>query len=150
MRYVTILCTILLSLGSSATAQQVRGKVADVSTGQSLPGTLLVLVDADSLIRATTLSDSAGAFILHAPAGDTLRLHVQHVGYAPQSSVPIVLGHADTLQLQIGMRAQSIAVEGITVTATVNRNLERFLRNERARFGHFLGPEEITRLGRVP
>jgi hypothetical protein len=148
--FIGWMVTASLWIPASAAAQEIRGVVRDVATQQPLPGTLVIILDADSVIRATMLSDSVGAFRLSAPAGDTLRLFAQHLGYVPQRSVPILLDRVDALEIVIGLRPDPITLEGVTVTAPVNQNLERFLRNQRRGFGHYLAPEEVAEMGRLP
>jgi Na+(H+)/acetate symporter ActP len=89
---LTTLPLFLLLNAGAASAQEVRGTVSDVTEGEPLAGALLALVDGDSLVRATAISDDAGTFLLRPPAGDSLRLRVQRIGYAALESVPISLG----------------------------------------------------------
>ena len=143
MRRALLLVSLLLALPPTAAAQQVRGIVGDVTSENRLSGTVVVAVDGARAVRATTRTDSLGRFELSVPAGDTLHLEVTHFGYAPQRAGPLLLGAADTVQLLVGLRPQPLQLEEVAVRGGMNRNLERFLRNERKGFGSFLGPEEI-------
>lgn len=146
MRLAPLLVSLLLLLPAHAVAQQVRGVVGDVASRERLSGTLVVAVDRARGVRATTLTDSLGSFHLSVPAGDTLHLEVQHFGYAPQRTGPLALGPADTVELTVGLRPQPLRLEEVAVRGGMNRNLERFLRNQRRGFGSFLSPEEILRI----
>ena len=137
---------LLLLAAPDAGAQQLRGEVSDVTTGEGLEGTLVLLLDADSAVRATAIAGEGGAFVVRAPLGKPVHLRVQRLGYGTQRSVPLLFEPGDSLRVQIGMRPEPVSVEGVTVTAIVNRDLERFLRDERMGFGKYLGPEEIARI----
>ena len=128
-----------------AAAQQLHGMVRDAATGQPLDRAVLVLLAGDSLMRAATLSDGSGAFVLQAPAGDTVLLRVQHIGYATHRSDPLVVQRTERLEVAVSLQPEAVAIEGVVVTAPTNRDLQRFLRNQQLGFGQYLGPEQLAR-----
>jgi hypothetical protein len=134
-----------------AAGQEVRGTVQALEDGAPLAGALLTLLDPEGQIRATTISDSTGGFVLRAPVGDSVTLQVQHFGFAAIESVPVALADGELLRLEIRMRPSPVALEGVTVTGKVRlpRPLERFLRRKAMGFGRTLGPEELSRLPRT-
>lgn len=150
---VPAIAAALVTLGalalSPASGQQVRGTITDGSAGSPLAGALVALFDADSVVRATTLSDAGGGFILRAPLGDSLRLRVQRIGYAGLESVPILLAPGDSLSLEIHMRPQPVAIEGVTATgeSTLRPELERFLRRREKGFGRTFMRDDIVAMG---
>src|SRR5688500_13909930 len=125
----------LLLCAAPARAQQIRGDVRDVATGEPIEGAILTAVGPDSVVRAAGLSEPNGSFRLSVPPIPGLQLRAQHVGYATQRSAPITLARGDTLRVAVGMRAEAVAVEGVTVRAVANNNLRHFLRRQDTGFG---------------
>ena len=130
-----------------AAAQQIGGRVLDVTSDEPIEGALLTFVGLDSTMLAAAVSDSTGQFLIHVPAGSSGRLRAQGLGYATTVSVPLAFGESDDLRLEIRLRPRPIPVEGVTAVAArdLNRNLRGFLRRRRNGFGRYLGPAEITR-----
>jgi hypothetical protein len=149
---MTRFCTLFLAgislLASAASAQQIRGEIRDVTSEALLPGAVVMLLDAEGVLRETVLSDAVGAFSLQVAETDSMRLRVQRYGFATLESVTIRLSTDDSLRLEIRMRPEAIPVEGVTATARLNRsrNLEGFLIRQRMGYGKYLGPGEIARL----
>ena len=139
-----ILPFILLLCAAPGAAQHIRGDVHDVATGAPIEGAVLTAIGPDSVVRAAGLSEPNGTFRLNVPPIDGLQLRAQHVGYAMQWSAPISLARGDTLRVAVGMRAEAVALDGVTVRAVVNPNLRRFLRRQDTGFGTYAGPEQIA------
>ena len=147
MRSILLLLLAVLSLGArGALAQQVRGVVRDAASGRPLERAVLVLLAGDSVMRAATLSDDAGAFVLNAPAGDSLVLRAQQIGYGTHRSDPFVVQRDELVEVSVALKQEAVAIEGVTVRAPLNKDLHRFLRNQQLGFGRYLGPEDIARL----
>jgi hypothetical protein len=140
----TILSLVLLLLSAEASAQRIRGVVRDAATGEPIEGAVLTAIGPDSVVRGAGLSEPDGSFRLDLPTLAGLQLRAQHPGYATQRSMLITLGRGDTLRLEVGMRAEAVALEGVTVRAVANQNLRRFLRRKSTGFGSYMGPEQIA------
>lgn len=147
-RSCTLMLAGLLLLPAPATAQHIRGQVRDVSGDAALSGAVIMLLDADGMLRETVLSDTAGGFAFRIPETDSMRLRVQRYGYRTLESVTLRLTPSDSLRLEIHMQPTAIPLAGVTATARLNRsrNLEGFLTRQRLGYGRFLGPGEIARL----
>ena len=146
MRRFLLLLAVLLSGAQSAVAQQVRGVIRDARTGDPLDRAVLVLLTGDSVMRAAALSDGSGAFVLNAPVGDSVILRAQQLGYGTHRSEPLVVAPSEVVEVAIALRQEAVAIEGVTVTAPMNRDLQRFLRNKQLGYGRFLGPEDLAQL----
>ena len=141
----SILALLLLVNPLAAAGQEIRGTVSLV--GEPVAGALLALVDGDSAIRATTVSDPAGAFRLRGPVGTTVKLRVERLGLSTIESVPVSMQNGDTLHLEIRMRPAPLALEGVEVTGTMQSELRRFLDRRANGFGRTFIREEIAALG---
>jgi hypothetical protein len=142
---VPLLAAIFLG-AAPLSAQQVRGVVRDAATGQPLDRAVVVLLAGDSMMHAATLSDGNGAFVLRAPVGDSVVLRAQQLGYRTHRSDPMVVQRDAMVEVSVSLRQEAVAIEGLTVTAPLNKDLHRFLRNRELGYGKFLTPEDIARL----
>ena len=146
MRRFLLLLALLSHGARGAAAQQVRGVVRDAATGRPLDRAVLVLLAGDSLMRAAGLSDDGGNFTLNAPAGDSVVLRAQQIGYGTHRSEPFVVQRAELVEVSVALRQEAVAIEGVTVRAPLSKDLHRFLRNQTLGFGKYLGPDDIARL----
>jgi hypothetical protein len=144
-RSVPLLFALSL-LASSATAQQIRGVVVDATSGRPVERAVLVVLDADSAVRASAFSALDGSFVLNAPPGRNVRVQVRRLGFEPHRSAPLLLARNESLEWRIELQAQPLALEGVTATAPAHQNLERFMRNQETAFGRYIGPDEISRI----
>lgn len=149
MRAVIALGLMLCCLGvDAAVAQTIRGTVREVGSAAAIPGAVVLAVDEDSVLLAMSVTDSSGTFRLQLPSPDTLRLRAEALGYAEETSVLLGFSAPDSLIIEIRLRRDPIRLDGITARTRrrLDRNLEHFLRRERAGFGAYLSPAEIADL----
>lgn len=128
------LSALLLTSAGSLAAQEIRGTVREAGSEQTLSGAVLTVTALDGAV-ATTITDSAGGFVLPVPPGDSLRLRVERVDYAVLESVPVALGPGEPLELEIHLRRRPIDVGEVRAVA----------RRQRSGFGWYLGEKELTR-----
>lgn len=81
MRFPFLLLTSLLAVTGTLEAQFVRGTVRHETTGVPLGGTFVVLLDADSLEVARTITDPLGQFALAPPRAGRYRLRTERIGF---------------------------------------------------------------------
>jgi hypothetical protein len=141
-----LLLLVLLLCASAAPAQQIRGVVVDSASGRPVERALLVMLDADSAVRASTFTANDGSFVLNAPPGRNVEVEVRRIGFETHRSGALVLGRNESVDWRLELKARALALEGVTGTAATHQNLERFLRNQETGFGHYLSPDEIARL----
>lgn len=129
-----------------AAAQRIEGVVRETGTTRGVAFARITLQAADSSTLGMALTDSTGRFTVGVAVRDTVLLLVESLGFAPVRSVPIVVGAADTLRLEIGLRPDPLQLPALQAEV-VNANLSGFLRRRATRrFGEFLDWEEIRRL----
>ena len=90
-----LLLGILLLLPAVVRAQSIRGEVVEQGTAAPVMGAFVRLLDAGGVQRAAALSDSAGRFLVRAPAPGAYRLQARMgsipdpVRERPEIKVPI-------------------------------------------------------------
>lgn len=98
-KYFSLLCILLLSLGSTHAQQMISGVVSDAGNGDPLIGANVLVKDSD----VGTITDIDGSFTLNVPAGAEA-LMISYTGYADQmvsltgqSSYAIALAQGELL-----------------------------------------------------
>ncbi len=150
LQSTALLCTLAIS--STAGAQTFRGVVLDDSTKRPLESAMLTLLDSKGVDmgRAAVRSDSAGRFVLHAPAPGKYSLRVARIGYAPLKSVTVSFqgGEAVTMNLAMSAVLQRLGTVVVTDRRRLNGNellsdLGFELRRSKGN-GHFLDTLDLA------
>jgi hypothetical protein len=140
-----LLCCLLVG---TAAAQRVAGTVVDGGSGYPIEATAIQVMDSSGIVAIGT-TDLRGEFSIEVPAGDSLYVVTQRLGYAPLRSTRFVIEEGKTLTLSIHLRPVAVALGALTVTGRrswQSRNRDEFdRRREMAVFGRFLGPAELAR-----
>ncbi len=86
----------------AADAQSLRGRIVDAG-GVPVPGAVVELLDSASVVRARTLSDAAGGYVVTAAAAGVYRVQTRRIGFRPVLSDPIALatGAAATREIAV-------------------------------------------------
>jgi hypothetical protein len=146
MRYVRALSLVLIFFCGRATAQTVRGVVVEDSTRTPIHGATVELVAANLTKVATTLTDTAGAFVLRANAPGKYTLQLAHPSYASNGSDTIALGSGEVLMVQLRMGRQAIKLAPVVVTSRGNARVGGFYdRLQRGGFGTYITRADIDK-----
>lgn len=150
----TVLGASLLFTGVAAplSAQSVVGTVVERGSRQPVPQAAVVIMNADSSVRQTVFTDSAGRFSTVTEPGD-FRLRVVRLGYAMVSSQTLPLTPSDTADFFIELPPRPVDLAGVNALLeddwfdALHRRLDPngFHQRRHAGGGFFLGPEEIDR-----
>lgn len=132
---LAVLPVFLLAGATPLVAQEIRGTVMEAGSDRALPGAVLTVTALDDAVVATVITDSTGRFVLPVPAGDSVRLRVERMDYAPLESVPVALGPGEPLELEIRLRSRPVDVGEVKAVA----------RRQRSGFGWYLDQEELLR-----
>lgn len=118
--YGGILALTVLSLASSAAplaGQTATGRVTIAGTGQPARGAWMALLDSLDAQRHAILTDTAGRFLLRAPAFGSYRVRAQLIGHADAISGTITLGPGAIVTLDLSLEERALPLEAITVEA---------------------------------
>lgn len=105
---------LLSSLPRPAAAQVVRGELVERGSGRPIRGALVVLLDSAGEKRATSLTDSAGAYVLHALRPGTFTVRAERVGFRSVTSAPLALGVDEERTHRLESDAAAVSLAGIT------------------------------------
>ena len=103
---------------SPAGAQTVRGTLVEAGTNRPIPGAFVILEDPTGQVVSTTLTGSAGTWLLRAPIAGTYRLRADRIGYASVLSDSLVLRRGESTSHRLSVAVSPIgltelAVEGV-------------------------------------
>ena len=133
-------------------AQSITGTVVEEATGQPLPGTSILLVDARGAVRSETIADDSGAFHIEVPGYGEYVIRGTLIGYAAMQSEPLLIGSGDDLVVEVRMAIEAVALEPLVVRSRgsgMGIQLDEFYarmdRGRRSGFGHFVSRDDVER-----
>lgn len=140
------LVALLLCAGTAvAQTGTVAGVVVDAETGETLPGTNVVV---DGTQTGTT-TDMDGAFELEVEAG-TYDLRITFVGYQATTVTGLAVSEGSTERVEVALAAETAELDEVIVTAEAARNSEAGLLRQRQKAGAVsdaISAEAISRSG---
>lgn len=146
-----LLPALLLVLAAAPLAsQQVRGRVLD-DGGQSVGAATVVLQDPGGRRVAATRTDDGGRFELRVPREGLYRLRAERIGYGEVTSEPVQVGGRLSVDLELRLSVQAVALAPLLITAQQERarlpRLERvgFYRRQEQGMGEFFERGDIDR-----
>lgn len=123
--------TALLLLASTAPAargQAVEGSVVSRDDGVPMDGARVLLLSADGEVADSTLTDSAGGFLVAAASPGTYYVHVQRAGYASYTSPPLPLEPGQVRAYRMELPLVSVrAIEQIQQVLGAERRFDQGL-----------------------
>ncbi len=113
-----LLRPLLLALGvlvpATLSAQTISGRVTRSTDGAAILGVVVLLLDATDVVRARSLSDTTGSFVVRAPAPGSYRLRTLRIGFTATTGAPFPLRADTTMRLvldQIPVRLPAVTAE---------------------------------------
>jgi hypothetical protein len=113
--FLALLAGLAAPLAASAQGSAggvVRGVVRSESTGESLAGAVVEVVNADGSRRA--LADSTGSYLLREVSAGRRLLRARHLGYAPLEMEVVVPGGRE-VRLDVTLRPAPVALPAVRV-----------------------------------
>jgi len=103
-------------VGADVSAQELRGRVVDAESDGPVTGAMVIALGAAGRIRARTLTDDRGDFVLTVPPASPVESYqVVRIGYASQDFPGDALGAGEARVLRIA--SSPVELEGIGVVA---------------------------------
>lgn len=124
--------TLLFVLGaaaSSASAQQVQGRVYDAENGAPVGLAGIFVLDRDRDVVARSIADVEGRFLVEAPGGGEYILVVQRLGYFENETPLLALEVAGQYGVDFELRPEPIRLDPLEVSVA-NDRLEDYLTRE--------------------
>jgi hypothetical protein len=132
--------------------QIVRGKVLDAATGAGVPAAAVrALGEGRDVGHARTAADGTFSFQLRVPG--TVRIEAQRTGYRTTLTGDLPVGVRETVDVEVKLSAQAIAIEPLRVTARAepprrpSLELNGFYGRERQGVGRYLRREDFENRG---
>jgi hypothetical protein len=112
---VTMGLLCLLGEVSPAAAQTVRGTLVEAGTDRPIPGAFVILEDSTGQAISTTLTGSAGTWLLRAPIAGTYWLRADRIGYASVVSDSVVLRRGESASYRLAVDVAPIGLAELAV-----------------------------------
>lgn len=112
-----VLTAAFTGIASAQPTQTIRGKVSDADTRITLPGAMIRVMQADSVITGG-VTDGDGLFrIEHVPVG-RYTIDVSYTGYKPSSIADVIVTSAKEIVLEIELAEAPQAIGEVVITST--------------------------------
>jgi hypothetical protein len=102
-------------LPALANAQTIRGSVVDRADSASVPGVVVLLIDAGGGVAARALTNERGEFRLPAGSPGAYRLRTLRIGFRPVTSEPVMLAAGQELTQQILVAGLPFSLDTVRV-----------------------------------
>lgn len=142
-------CAGLVLAGASASAAQtVTGEVVTAADHTGIESADVALLTPDSIRAAASVTSASGRFALAAPGPGEYLIRVVRLGFGDVTIGPVSLTEAQTIQVQIRLEAEAIALEPMTVVASIRGIQQRDLweyHQRLARYERYIGTNIFPR-----
>ncbi len=115
IRHAWVALALTLSAAAPLAAQAVRGRLVEAQSRAPVEGAMVWLLDADGARLGGALTDSAGWFIVRAPAAGRYRLRAERIGFATTTSPEVAFVAGETLAYELVASAEPIRLDAIEV-----------------------------------
>ncbi|MFQ5652306.1 MAG: TonB-dependent receptor domain-containing protein [bacterium] len=106
----------LVSTSGYAQTSRLRGRVADVQSGETLPGANVVVTSGS--VRTGAATSSTGEFELADLPADTYTITISFIGYMPDTLSNVTLAAGETRSLTIALQPTSLQSDPVVVSAS--------------------------------
>jgi hypothetical protein len=139
-----------LGSASEVQGQTIRGRVLDTESGEPVALAYVGLLAPGRELVVATLADVDGDFSVRAPEDGSYFLYVARTGYQTLLDGLFELGDDGLFELEVGVRPAPLPIAPVAVDVpSTGRDLGAvgFYERRDLGLGHFLGREEIERVG---
>lgn len=110
----TILTLVFALTATSATSQEVRGRVTDASSDAPVEGAVVQLLDLEERSVAGTLTDADGRYQLRIGQPGRYWLRVERMGFASRTSEMVELHSGESMEKSFEVSEEPVRLVGIT------------------------------------
>lgn len=108
-----VLCVFVLPC--AAAAQLFSGAALSESTGEPIPGALVMILNERGEVQRATLTDSLGRFQVAASHEGTYYLQAERLGFQTVTAGPLQLSENQPISVSLRLPFEPIALEGVQV-----------------------------------
>ncbi|MGH7504372.1 MAG: carboxypeptidase regulatory-like domain-containing protein [Longimicrobiales bacterium] len=152
MRGAVPALALTFAVAGPIAAQQIRGRVVEVATGEPIADAALSASDRDGHERIHFVSDSAGRFVLPLPFAGQYTLRVEHIAYDLLETEPFEVAPGELLEVEVRLAVGVIPLDPLIITSRESQPLgrlsefyDRLERGGKTGEGHFFGREDLER-----
>jgi len=158
MRYLIFRCAsaasiallVVASIASSASAQTVRGRVIDRTTGNPIPAASMLLLDEAGMVQRMAITDPTGSYSIEVPEPGNYSFRVDAPGYATHNEPQFAVLAGRILELEVRVWGLT-ELDPVTVTAESTTfapgPLEGFYERMENGRGSFVTKQQIEEMG---
>ncbi len=106
---------LLLLVARPVAGQTIRGALVEEGTDRPISGAFVVLQDSAGLAVSTTLTGSAGTWLLRAPGAGTYRLRTDRIGYASSTSETLTVAADETIMHRLVVAVAPVGLSELAV-----------------------------------
>lgn len=111
--FLTVLAIVACPL--VGTAQTIRGTLVQRGSDIPIPGAFVILEDSAGVSISTTLTSSAGTWLLNVPGAGTYRLRADRIGYTSTLSEMLLLAEGESASYRLEADVQPVELAGLDV-----------------------------------
>ena len=111
----------LLGVSVPTGAQTVRGTLVEEGTDLPIAGAFVILEDSTGQALTSTLTGSAGTWLLRAPTAGTFRLRADRIGYASYLSDSLVLQAGQSVSYRLAAAVAPVGLRELVVEGAGSR-----------------------------
>ena len=115
-----LICSILIGTSISVSAQTIKGKVLDASTGEPLVGAIIKLENS----KTKTLSRLDGSFSFAKLSGNSFVVLVKFEGYEDTVKQTVTFNGNETKTITFNLKPSSTELTSITLSSDLSKNGE--------------------------
>jgi hypothetical protein len=140
-----LLSILLLASAARLSAQSVRGRVLDDSTGTPVSNVRISALGAGDELLAMATSDGRGHFAFRLEPRSNFRLTASRIGYAPNASEVVQADSLEALDIELRITTRPLSLPTVSVVSRKLARTEGDRRLERAQSlgGRMVSPESI-------
>ncbi len=115
LKRACMIVVLMLGTADLLSAQAVRGRLLDASSGEPVAGALIVLLDADGSEVISTVTSARGTYHLRAPGAGVFSIRAERIGFENSLSNEITILAGETVTEELTAASSAIVLPVLAV-----------------------------------
>ncbi len=115
LKRACMIVVLMLGTADLLSAQAVRGRLLDASSGEPVAGALIVLLDADGSEVISTVTSARGTYHLRAPGAGVFSIRAERIGFENSLSNEITILAGETVTEELTASSSAIVLPVLAV-----------------------------------